>query len=140
MLEIHLDKEAEEIGFACMIADLIRQNMEQHPEKARDFIALGSAISIEARDAEVTITLVFRRGSLYIYNGVHGFADISLSSDSATILELSLAKMLFGLPNLLDSAGRKMVKKILTGELKVGGLLRRPGQLVRLTRLMSVNA
>jgi hypothetical protein len=140
MPEIHLDKEAEEIGLACMIADLLRQNMEQHPEKERDFLALHSTISIEARDAEVTITLVFSPGSLSIYRGRHGVPDISIESDSATILELSLADMVLGVPNILGSGGRKMVEKILTGELKIGGLLKNPGQLIRLTRLMSVNA
>ncbi|MBI5528244.1 MAG: SCP2 sterol-binding domain-containing protein [Deltaproteobacteria bacterium] len=138
-LNITFAQEAEEIGLASMLADLIRQNVAQKPHKRADFDKLNAVVSIEARDAEVTITLEFRKGSLRVHGGVHGTPDISIATDSETVLQLSLASIVCGLPNFFDEGGRAMLRKMRTGDLKISGMLWNPVQLVRMTRLMSVN-
>lgn len=137
--DIRLAPGAEEIGLASMLAELIRQNLEQKPHKRADFDKLDTVVSIEARDAEVTITLEFRRGSLVVHGGVHGRPAITIVTDSETVLKLSLASIVCGLPNFLDAGGREMLQKMRRGELKITGMLGSPVQLVRMTRLMSVN-
>jgi hypothetical protein len=137
--DIRLAPGAEEIGLASMLAELIRQNLAQKPHKRADFDKLDAVVSIEARDAEVTITLDFRRGALVVYGGVHGTPDIAIATDSETVLKLSLANIVCGLPNFLDEGGREMLQKMRRGELKITGMLGSPIQLVRMTRLMSVN-
>jgi hypothetical protein len=138
-LNITFAEGAEEIGLATMLADLIRQNVAQKPHKRADFDKLCVVVAIEARDAEVTITLDFKKGALRVYGGVHGTPDISIATDSETVLQLSLANIVCGLPNFFDEGGRKMLKKMRTGDLKIKGMLFHPVQLVRMTRLMSVN-
>ena len=58
--------------------------------------------------------------------------------DSATILDLCLLKIKFGLPYFFDGAGFKVLKKLLARELIIKGLFRHFFTLVKLTRLFSV--
>jgi hypothetical protein len=141
MLNIKLDAGAEEIGLAPMLTELMRQNVRQHPKREDDFNALRGSIAIEARDAEVALTLDFRGGELVVYGGVKGKPDVVISTDSGAVLELSNAKLRFGLPDLADPSGRAVVKKMLSGELKISGpgLVTKPKLLVRFTKLLSVN-
>ena len=128
-LDISFADGAEEIGLASMLAELIRQNVEQRPHKKADFDRLDRVVSIEAKDAEVTITLEFKRGALVVHGGVFGKPDIGIVTDSETVLELSTGTLFFGMPNLLDAAGRRMLKKTASGALKITGL---PGNLIQL--------
>jgi hypothetical protein len=141
MLDIRIDKSAEDIGLADMLAGLIRQNVEQHPERKADFDALGGIIALEAKDAEVSLTLDFSGGVLVIYGGTKGKPDVNISTDSSTILELNNAKLRFGLPDITDATGRAVFKKVFSGELKMTGmgLILKPKLLMRFTRLLSVS-
>ena len=141
MLNVKIDQSAEEIGLASMLADLMQQNVEHHPKRKADFDALKGSIAIEAKDAEVSLTLDFLGGELVVYGGVRGKPDIMISTDSSTILDLNNAKLMFGLPDLMDATGRAVIKKMLSGELKIrgSGLLLKPMLLIRLTKLLSVH-
>jgi len=57
---------------------------------------------------------------------------------SSTILDLCLLKIKFGLPYFFDRAGFKVLKKLLTGQLIIKGMLRHIFTLVKLTKLISV--
>jgi len=141
MINIQIDESATEIGLASMLADLMKQNVEQNPAKKVDFDALKGSVYLDAKDAEVSITLVFNGGDAIIYGGKKGNPDISISTDSTTILDLSNAKTFHGLPNLLDESGQAMLKKIFNGQLKISGmgLLTKPLLLVRMTKVLSVS-
>lgn len=130
---------AGEVGLAVMLADLIRQNLEQKPGKWRDFLRLDSLISLEARDAEVAVTLAFSRGSLTIHGGIHGTPAIRISATAEALLGLAAVKIVGGLPFLFGPQGRWLRAGLLSGQVKIAGLLRKPAQLVRFTRLVSVN-
>jgi hypothetical protein len=136
---IILDEEAKAAGLAEMVFNLIRQNLEQRPQKLSSFKALHSNVVIVARDIDITITLAFSRGELTIYNGTVGKADLKIIADHDAILALSLIKIFIGLPNYFDKTGRDILKKLLCGSLKIEGLLKHPFQLVHLTKIFSVN-
>jgi hypothetical protein len=138
-VSISLAPGTGEAGLAAMLADLIRSNLAEKPGKRADFERLNADISIEARDAEVTITLAFRKATLVVHAGLLGKPDIRISADSATVLELSALKIAGGIPLLLNAGGRRMIAKLISGEVKIMGLLRHPVSLLRMTRLMSVN-
>jgi hypothetical protein len=140
MLDIVIDKSAEEIGLAAMLADLIRQNVASHPERKADFDALKGVIVISASDAEVELTLDFKGGRLEIFGGRRGSPDLSVATDSMTILELNNARLIFGFPDLADPVARGVAKKILSGGLKLRGpaFVTKPGLLPGLNKLMSV--
>jgi hypothetical protein len=141
MLNITIDKSAEDVGLAGMLADLMQENVKQHPEREADFNALDGTIAIEAKDAEVSLTMEFRKGSMVVYGGVKGKPEIFVSAESATILDLSNAKLWHGLPDLTHESGQNMVKKLLLGELVIKGmgLLLKPMFLIRFTKLLSVS-
>ena len=122
-----------------MLADLIRSNLAQNPHTWRDFNRLDTLVSIEARDAEVTITLEFNRGALMVHAGVYGSPKLRISAESITVLELAMVKIVRGFPNLLDPAGRRLLGKLFSGGVRIGGMITHLVALVRLTRLMSVN-
>ncbi len=136
---IALAPGTEEAGLAMMLAELIRFNLAQKPGKWQDFNKLDRLISIEARDAEVTVTLEFQRGTLVVHAGLYGTPAIRISAESMTVLELAMVKIVRGIPNLLDSGGRRLVRKFLNGGVKITGIMGNLVPLIRVTRLMSVN-
>ena len=136
---IVLDEGAKDVGLAEMLFNLLRQNLEQKPQKMSSFEALDSNVVMVARDIDITLTLAFKRGELKIYDGVVGDADLKIIADHDAILELSLINICMGLPNYFDKTGRNVLKKLLLGNLKIEGLLRHPLQLTHLTKIFSVN-
>ncbi len=136
---IILDDGAKDVGLAEMLFNLLRQNLEQKPQKLSSFEALDSNVVMVARDIDMTLTLAFKRGRLKIYDGVVGNPDLKIIANHDAILELSLINICMGLPNYFDKAGRNVVKKLLLGDLKIEGLLRHPLQLTHLTKVFSVN-
>jgi hypothetical protein len=137
--EIILDPGAAENGLAGMLADLIRQNLEQRPSKRPDFDALSGTVALDASDIDVQVTLDFQKGRVRIYDGVQGRPMLRIRTDHDTILGLTLLPLRFGLPDFLGPQGRATLKKIVDGSLKIQGLWRAPVVLVRLTRLLSVS-
>jgi hypothetical protein len=136
---ILLDNGARDVGLAEMMFNLIRQNLEQKPQRLSSFRALHSDVVIIARDIDITITLAFKGGELTIYNGIVGKADLKIIADHDAILELSLINICMGLPNYFDKTGRNILKKLLLGNLKIEGMLKNPFQLIHLTKIFSVN-
>jgi hypothetical protein len=136
---ITLDDGAKEVGLAEMLFNLLRQNLEQRPQKLSSFETLHSNVVIMARDIDITVSLAFRKGELTIYNGIVGEADLTIVADHDAILDLTLINIFLGLPNYFDKVGRGILKKLLLGNLRIKGLLKHPIQLTHLTKLFSVN-
>jgi hypothetical protein len=135
---IVLDEGARDIGLAGMVFHLIRQNLEQKPHRLSSFRALNSNVTIVARDIDITVTLMFEKGKLTIYNGTVGKTDLKIIADHDAILGLCLFNIWMGLPNYFDRNGRDILKKLLLGNLKIEGLFQHPFQLIYLTKLFSV--
>ncbi len=135
---IIVDETAQEHGLAMMLADLLRQNMEQHPEKNKAFSWLRGSVAISAPDAEVALTMFFNRGSCVVFDGVVGKPDLHVKANSDDILGLSNIPIKFGLPDMLSGQGQDLVKKLLTRKIKIEGLPFHPITLMLLTNLLSV--
>ncbi len=138
MADISLGTGAEEVPLAGMLADMLKANLEK-PEKLKDFNKLKSRVLIHAEDADAKITMDFDRGKLVVYGGEVGKPDISIATDSTTLLDLANIKIKFGLPWYFDETGLGVVKKLLTRKLKIKGLITRLPALTRLTKVMSLN-
>ena len=69
-----------------------------------------------------------------------GRRSFGLDADSFTVLELSNARLRFGLPDLFHPSGRAVLRKMRSEELKVSGsgLVLKPLLLPRFSRLLSV--
>ena len=146
---ITLAPGAENNAFATMLCDLVKQNLESKPHKAKDFHALarghGATIALVADDAEVALTLEFRDGNLLVHDGIRGVPDVAVRGSADSIMALSNVPLTrpLALPIPTDRAALdvlvQMVAATRSGELKVLGMLGNFRVLSRLTRVMSVN-
>jgi hypothetical protein len=129
--------DPEPNGLAEMIGGLIEANLARHPK--RRSLLKPSVVGISATDAGVSVTLAFAEGGVKIANGsADGRADLHIKAGSGDLLDLSGAPLRFGLPDLFAAEGRQVVRKLMSGQVRVEGLLRHPGKLARLTSLLSV--
>jgi len=129
---------AVEAGLPVMIADIIKGNLAIKPQKQNDFNVLNGNIYIMATDAGIDMTMAFEKGNLTVHSGKVGNHKISISADSATLLDLANVDFKFGLPYLFDDVGKGIVKKFLNSQLKLEGLLTHPVMLTKFAKLMSV--
>lgn len=146
---ISLAPGAENNAFATMLCDLVKQNLESKPHKAKDFHALargrGASIALVADDAEVALTLEFRGGKLVLHDGIRGVPDVAVRGSADSIMAMSNIPLTrpLALPIPTDRTALDvlvgMVKATRTGELKVHGMIGNMAVLSRLTRVMSVN-
>jgi hypothetical protein len=135
---IVLDEGARDVGLAEMMFNLIRQNLEQNPQKIKGFNSLDAKVMIEARDIQIIIGLEFEQGRLTVSKGFSIKPDLHILTDSTTILDLCLIKIKFGLPYFFDVNGFRVFKKLLTRKLIIKGLLSHFFVLVKLTKIVSV--
>ena len=128
-------------GLANMIADLVRQNLADHPQKLTTFDRLRGRVAIVAEDADVALTLEFRAGELRVHDGIVGVPDVCVRADSEDVINLSLLELVprLGWPDPRGRTVRAIADATRAGRLRVvGGLMHLP-LLLRLTRVMSVN-
>jgi hypothetical protein len=144
---IELAPGAENNGFATMLADLVRQNLDAKPHKMKDFDAIHATIAIVAEDALVALTLAFDGGRLLIHDGIWKVPDVTVRGNSDIIMALSNVPLTrpFALPfaHRGDKEGAETMRTVMTamrdGSFKVYGLAVHMGAMMHLTRVMSVN-
>lgn len=144
---IELAPGAENNGFATMLADLVRQNLEAKPHKTKDFDRIHANIAIVAEDAEVALTLAFDGGRLLVHDGIHQVPDVTVRGSSDIIMALSNVPLTtpLALPfaRRADKEGRETMRGVVAamrdGSFKAHGMLLHMGAMMRLTRVMSVN-
>ncbi len=144
------DAQAADNGLAMMLQGLLAENLTASDRKRRDFESMSSTFGIVAPDAEVTVTLEFDRGRCTIYDGLRHEPDLVITADSGKIPEMSLLRIRYGMPWLLDDHGKSFVRSLLSREIRIDGLVRIPPtplrtakaalDLFRLTRILSVNS
>ena len=138
MPEIIILPEARELGLPVMLADLIRQNIEKRPDKIKPFESLRAKVLIEVPDIQTSAGLEFHQGKLTLSKNFSGEPDLHILTDSTTILDLSLLRIKLGLPYFFDEKGFKILKKILSGEIIIKGLLKNFSALINLTKVISI--
>ncbi len=126
-------------AFAMMLGGLIEANVEGRPEKREDFDTLKARVGIDVKDIDESVTLDFRGGRLRVSNGLKRDRKITIRTDADTVMMLSnLAIGPFGMPVYFDTVGRGIVSKLLTGGLKIDGMLTNIPTLNQVTRVFSV--
>jgi len=138
MPEIIILPEARELGLPVMLADLIRQNIQKRPDKIKPFESLEAKVLIEIPDIQTSAGLEFQRGRLILSKDISGKPDLHILTDSTTLLDLSLLKIILGLPYFFDKNGFKVLKKILSGEIVIKGLFKNFPVLINLTNVISI--
>jgi len=128
--------DAEPNGLAEMLGGLIQANLQQHPE--RESLLRPAVIGIMAPDAGVSISVLIAPEKVTIRNGEPPRAQLRVTADSTTLIELSSVPLRFGLPDSMTKQGREVNGKLFKGELKVRGMLAHLGALSRFNKLLSV--
>ncbi len=129
----------EPSAFASMLGGLIEANVRSHPEKERDFESLKARVGIWVTDIDEGVTLDFKGGKLVVHNGLKPRRKLTIRTDADTVMSLSNLKIgLFGLPVYYDEVGRGVALKLMTGKLKIEGLLSNVMALNTVTRIFSV--
>lgn len=126
----------EVTGLASLLADLLRQNLARAPHR-RELLDRPSIVSIVADDAGVGATLRIGGGAVRVEQGADRDAGVIVRGGSQDLLELTAAPLRWGLPDVLDQRGRRAIVALLSGRVRVHGLLVRPRQVVGLVRLLS---
>ncbi|MBN2283148.1 MAG: hypothetical protein JXO48_04580 [Deltaproteobacteria bacterium] len=137
-IRIELAKGAEDVGLAVMLKDLLAQNLEQNPHKVKDFIKLSISVGIIISDADVELTLSFSKGTLTIHGGIAGDPGLVITAEADTIMDLSNLTIRWGMPYYFDDTGMRVLKCMLSGRLKVRGMLFHFPSLILISRVMSV--
>lgn len=129
--------DAEPNGLARMIGGLIEANLLHHPDRSK--LLRPARVDLAAIDADVGVALQLESGSVTIANGFSNHrADIRVSTDSLSLAELAAVPLRLGFPDPFDREGRVVIRKVLSADIRIEGLVRHPIRLSRLTRLLSV--
>ncbi len=129
----------EPSAFASMLGGLIEANVRTRPEKENDFDSLVARIGIWVTDIDEGVTLDFKGGRLIVHNGLKPRRTLTIRTDADTVMNLSNLKIgLLGLPVYYDGVGRGVAAKLVTGKLKIDGLLPNVMTLNTVTRIFSV--
>ena len=133
-----IDNRANEVPFAGILADLLTENLAQHPQKRGIFLKMRGGVAIDLVDILTVVTLIFTEGALRIEAGVSENPALIIRMASDRVMDLNALRMIGGLPWFFNEAGRKVAAHLLTGRLKIDGMFTHPVLLVRLTNIMSV--
>ncbi len=129
MATIDVAPSAEDNGLANMLATIMRQNLEDHPDRARVLDGLVGRLAIFAEDADVAVTWVFERGRATVHDGVIGIPDLTIRGGFEPIGDMSRMENLKGrvlhhFPDPRGEVNRSMWRAVRSGQLRVHGLPR----------------
>jgi hypothetical protein len=124
-------------GLAELLGELIRQNLIRDPARAR--LLRPAIIEIEATDAEVAVTIRIEPGLVVLAQGRSSRSDLTIRGTSAELLKLTSAPLLGGYPHPLRLDGRRALRDVVTGRVRVRGLASHPRRLARFTMLLSAH-
>jgi hypothetical protein len=129
----------EPSAFASMLGGLIQANVESRPDRRKDFDHLVARVGVWVTDIDEGVTLDFKGGALTVHNGLTPHRSITIRADADTVMSLSNLKIgLFNLPIYYDGVGRGVAGKLLTGRLRIEGLIGNLATLNAVTRIFSV--
>ena len=133
---VELDGE-DPSGLADLLAGLLEQNLARDP--ARAVHLRPSRVVLVASDADVAVTVRLASGSVRVADGVEPDAHLRIVADADRLLALAAAPLRAGLPDPLRRTGRSAIADVVTGRVRVQGLMRHPVRLARFTALLSVH-
>jgi hypothetical protein len=133
---VHIDGADEVSGLAVMVGMLVEQNLGRDPSRHR--LLRSSVACLSATDAEVSVTIRTSPGRVEISDGLATDAHVAVTCEGARLLHLTTAPLRFGLPDAFDPVGRAVLGDILSGRVRIRGMVRHPRRVARLASLLSV--
>jgi hypothetical protein len=133
------DERAADNGLCTMLSTLMRQNLEDHPERLAAFGALRGRLAIFAEDAEVSITITCDGRSAVFSDGIVGIPDLTIRGGFEQIGDLSRMESLGPLPDPRGPVNQAMFRALRSGQLRVHGLPRALPLLLAFGDVMAVH-
>jgi hypothetical protein len=134
---------AEDNALALWLAELVGKNVRHSDLARRSFQALRAAVAMVAPDRGLSATLRFDHGYVTIHDGMLGIPDVTFCGDHHVLLGLgTLVTGRLGAPLLppLSWSGislwRQSAVEVMSGELKIYGLLGQPRLVLRVLRVL----
>jgi hypothetical protein len=122
-------------GIVEMVGSLISQNLERDPSRQR--FLRPSVASIRATDAEATVTIRLGPGRVEVSAEPLDRPQIRIEGTSIRLLELIGVPLRYGFPDVLTPDGRAAARDVVSGRIRIRGMLAHPVRLARLTKLVS---
>jgi hypothetical protein len=123
MFDVVIDEKAKNNGLASMIYQMIKENLEKNPWKEKFAKKINSEISIFAKDAEVKVSLSFKKDKVLVFDGEIFSPDIKISADTSDLIEMTKIKIisLLGVLHIpiLGKESFELLKKIIDGRIKL---------------------
>ncbi|EHB56190.1 hypothetical protein MycrhDRAFT_3384 [Mycolicibacterium rhodesiae JS60] len=138
---VNLDDGAEANGIAGVVATLLTQNFETFPERIRLARSLTRPVSVSGSDIDSTCTISCGPRAVTVFNDVVGQPSVTVTATVDQILDLSQLKMMASglVPvGFLTKRGVGILSAIVSGNLKVRGLITHPITALRVIALLSV--
>lgn len=123
-------------GLASLLGGLIEQNLQREPGRLR--LLKPANVAIEALDAGVGATIRISAGSVVVSDEASRDAHLTVTADPNRLLAITAAPLRLGFPDPFSAEGRAALADIVSGRIRVRGLVRHPIRLRRLTMLLSV--
>jgi hypothetical protein len=136
---IELAPGAAESGFAPMLAQLVRQNLDDDPAKREAFPAVVGRVAILVVDMHIAVTLQFAGGKLVVHDGIHGVPDLVVRAPADIVMRLSLLETgRFGLPDPRGEVAKDLIRGLRDGSVRIHGLPFALPLLARFSNLLAV--
>lgn len=124
-------------GLAELVAGLLQQHLAREPGRAS--YLRPSVVVLSVPDAEVAVTVRLEPGGVRVADGAEPDAHLRIVAPSDRLVALAAAPLRAGVPDPLTRDGRAALADVLTGRVRVHGLLRHPRRLARFTSVLSVH-
>lgn len=121
-MQIELDPLANDNGLANMLQTMMRQNVEDHPERADILRKLSGRMAIFAEDAEVAISIDFEGERVLFRDGIIGIPNLTIRGGFEHIGDLSRMEAIGALPDPRGVVNKALFAAMRRGELRVHGL------------------
>ena len=129
-------------AFRALVQGLIDANLAREPARALR-VSRREAASLVATDADVAVTIQMlpgaRRspGTVLVHDGRDPWAEVVVRAHGIALLELAATPLRFDLPDVTTTEGRDVVRQLLSGRIRVHGMIRHLGTVRRLSMLLS---
>jgi hypothetical protein len=139
MASVELAPGADDNGLATMLATMMAQNLADHPERQRTFARLAGRVAIVAEDADVALTMEFRRGRAILHDGIVGIPDLTIRGGFEQIGDMSRMESLGPVPDPRGPVNRAMWQALREKKLRIFGLPWGLGLLVGMGEVLAVH-
>jgi hypothetical protein len=139
LVEAHiaLAPGAEDNPLAAWACTRIRHNVRARAEARADLDAMRATVALVAPDEQLQATLRFDHGYLTVHEGLVGIPDVTLCADDADLRALAELPFWRGIPDVRKRSWREAALELVSGEVKIYGLVTRPRLVLRLLRVLA---